>query len=253
MRYFAHIQYNGAKFCGWQRQPNDITIQGEIEATLSKVLRTETPIMGCGRTDTGVHASSYYFHFDVVETLHPDFAKKITGILPDGIVIRSFISVGDEAHARYDATARSYSYHITKYRDPFRLDTSYHFPFFEKLDIDLLKAAANLLLDYEEFYPFCKTHSDVSNYKCRLDKCSWQLSNDNSELVLHVTANRFLRGMIRLIVGMCINVGMKKVTLEEVKEAMNNQTRLSKALSVPPNGLFLSDIQYPYIKVDTSA
>jgi len=251
MRYFAHIQYNGAKFCGWQRQPNERTIQGEIETILSKVLRMETPIMGCGRTDTGVHALSFYFHFDTVDTLHPDFARKITGILPDGIVIRSFIQVADDAHARYDATARSYVYHITKYRDPFRLDTSYHFPFYDQLDIELLQSAARLIMDYEDYFPFCKTHSDVTNYRCQLSQCEWQLSESGEELTLHVSSNRFLRGMIRLIVGMCLNVGLGKTSIEEVKTAMEEQIRLSKALSVPPNGLFLCDIRYPYIKADT--
>ena len=250
MRYFAHIRYNGAKFCGWQRQLSDVTIQGEIESILTKVLRQETPIVGCGRTDTGVHASSYYFHFDTVEQLHPDFAKKITGILPAGIVIRSFISVGDDAHARYDATSRSYIYHITKYRDPFRTETSYHFPFFDHLDIELLQSAAVLLMDYEEFFPFCKTHSDVTNYKCQLHQCEWHLSANGEELTLHVSANRFLRGMIRLIVGMSLNVGLGKIPLDDVKKAMKDQTRLAKALSVPPNGLFLCDVKYPYIKDD---
>lgn len=251
MRYFAHIQYNGAKFCGWQRQPNDQTIQGEIEDILTKVFRSETPIVGCGRTDTGVHASSYYFHFDTIEPLHPDFAKKITGILSDGIVIRSFVPVDDEAHARYDATARSYVYHITKHRDPFRLDTSYHFPFYDQLDIALLQSSAQLLLGYEDFFPFCKTHSDVTNYKCQLRQCEWRVSQSGEELTLYVSSNRFLRGMIRLIVGMCLNVGLGKISIDDVKSAMEDQTRLSKALSVPPNGLFLCDIQYPYIKADT--
>lgn len=246
MRYFAHIQYNGAKFCGWQRQPSDPTIQGEIEDILSKVLRQPTPIVGCGRTDTGVHASSYYFHFDTAEPLHPDFAKKITGILSDGIVIKSFIEVAPDAHARYDAHTRSYVYQLTKYRDPFRVETSYHFPFFDLIDQDQLQAAAALLLEYEDFFPFCKTHSDVTNYKCRLDRCEWILSADKNELVFHVSANRFLRGMVRLIVGMCLNVGLGKTTLEEVRAALDQQTRLSKALSVPPNGLFLSKIAYPY-------
>ncbi len=248
MRYFAHIQYNGAKFCGWQRQPNDVTIQGEIESILSKVLRTNTPIVGCGRTDTGVHASSYYFHMDVADPLHPNFAKKITGILSDGIVIRSFIEVNDDAHARYDAIARSYQYHITRHRDPFRVETSHHFPFYDQINIDLLRSSATLLMGYENFFPFCKTHSDVTNYQCRLDQCQWILSENGEELTLHVSANRFLRGMIRLIVGMCLNVSLGKITLAEVKEAMDDQTRLSKALSVPPNGLFLCNVQYPYIK-----
>jgi len=246
MRYFAHIQYNGAKFCGWQRQPEDITIQAEIEDTLSKVLRTKTQIVGCGRTDTGVHASSYFFHFDVEESLHPDFAKKITGILSDGIVIRSFIKVNDAAHARYDAHTRSYVYHITRFRDPFRIDTSYHFPFFHQLDFDLMNEAASLLLKYDDFFSFCKTHSDVTNYKCRMDECRWVLSEDGNELTFHITANRFLRGMVRLVVGMCLNVGLGKISIDEVKAALDNQTRLDKALSVPPNGLFLADIKYPY-------
>mgnify|MGYP001816121069 CR=1 FL=1 len=248
MRYFAHIQYNGAKFCGWQRQPHDITIQGELELTLSKVLRKETPIVGCGRTDTGVHASSYYFHFDIEEPLHPYFASKINGILPDGIVIKSFIPVADEAHARFDATSRSYTYHITRQRNPFRLDTSYHFPFYDKLNMELVKSAGQLLMNYEEFFPFCKTHSDVSNYKCRLDRCEWIQSSDKEELIFEVTANRYLRGMVRLIVGMCLNVGLGKITLQEVTAALETQTRLAKAHSVPPNGLFLSSVRYPYIR-----
>lgn len=246
MRYFARIQYNGSTFSGWQKQPNAPTIQEELENRLSQVLRSEIPIVGCGRTDAGVHASDYYFHFDIDKAIPLDFNRKINGIIHSSIVVKSFVQVNDEAHARFDAYERSYTYYLTRDRDPFRQDTATHYPFFDKLDFELMNVAAALLLDYEDFYTFCKSNTDVKTYLCDLKISEWRKSND-SEWTYHITANRFLRGMVRLIVGMCLRVGSGKLSIDDVKEALDSKSRMDQALSAPPQGLFLSKISYPYL------
>ncbi|MBT8221064.1 MAG: tRNA pseudouridine(38-40) synthase TruA [Bacteroidia bacterium] len=250
MRYFGLIQYNGTRYSGWQRQPNATTIQAEIEDTLSKVLRMTIEIVGCGRTDSGVHASEFYMHFDSDATLDYGFVHKLNGILSDDIVIIDIIPVHAEAHARYDAIFRSYKYFLTAKKDPFRRETVYHFPFFNQIEFESLQKASNLLLQYEDFFPFCKTKSDVKNYKCKIRHASWTKSGEGNELIFEISANRFLRGMVRLIVGMCLNVSIGKLTLDEVRDDMEMQRILQQPLSVKPHGLFLTEVRYPYIKTD---
>ena len=230
---------------GWQSQPNGSSVQSTIENALSKVLKTPTPIVGCGRTDAGVHARSYYAHFDHAGTVHENLCNRLNGILPSDISIKKIFIVDASAHARYDATERTYHYHIIRYKDPFRVDLAHHHFQFAAIDQSLLQKSEDLLLQYDEFFPFCKTHSGVDHYRCQLTCCKWQISED--ELILKISANRFLRGMVRLIVGMCTNVALKKILLDEVKRALDTQSALEKSLSAPAHGLFLTDIKYPFI------
>ncbi|MCP4441664.1 MAG: tRNA pseudouridine(38-40) synthase TruA [Aureispira sp.] len=247
MRYFLELAYNGTRFFGWQRQPNAISVQQRIEETLSILLRNPTTIMGCGRTDTGVHAAQYFAHFDTEQVLTDQFVHQMNGILKRDIVIYRVIRVEDAAHTRFDARSRSYRYYVDLKRNPFRQETAYFYPYARHLNIDLMQEAAQLLLEFKEFDTFCKTNTDAKTRTCDLRRSEWVYDEQEQQLVYHVTADRFLRGMIRLIVGMCLNVARGKYALDDVRAALEQQLSLKHALSAPAEGLFLCDIKYDYI------
>ncbi|MFT4761314.1 MAG: tRNA pseudouridine38-40 synthase [Paraglaciecola sp.] len=245
MRFFVELAYNGTPFSGWQRQPNAATVQSTLEDAFSMILRSPIQVTGCGRTDTGVHAKQYFMHFDFLEDFPKHFLDRLNKVLPFEIAIRRIFEVKKDTHARFDAYHRSYEYHLVLTKNPFDKQTTYFFPFEQSLDIDKMNAAAKLLLNYNEFFPFCKTNTEVKTMICDLKRSEWVVEVQTGKLIYHVSSNRFLRGMIRLIVGMCLNVGTGKIELKEVQEAMEQQTRLDKSWSVPPQGLFLCDIRYP--------
>jgi tRNA pseudouridine38-40 synthase len=243
-RYFIELAYNGARYAGWQRQPGHLSVQEALESDLSKVLRTPIALTGCGRTDAGVHASQYFAHLDFGGEFPPGFVHRINKLLPGDIAIKAVHPMPPDAHARFDANYRAYRYHLIRFKDPFRQETAWHFPFFERLDTGLLQEAARLLLDYQSFFPFCKTGSDAKTAACTLFRSEWELGE--GEYVYHIAANRFLRGMVRLIVGMCLTVAQGKQSLAAVKEAMDKQQWLAKSLSADPRGLFLSEVRYSF-------
>ncbi len=245
MRFFAEMAYRGTSYHGWQKQNNAPSIQQAVEYAFSTIIGVEE-VVGCGRTDTGVHASQYFIHFDHDGNFPKNFLVRLNKMLDNSIVIRRIIKVHDQAHARFDAIERSYTYLVIGKKDPFRYDTAWHFPFFNKLDFDLLQQAAILLLDYEEFAPFCKSNSDARTVVCKLSRCEWQIDLPNSALQFHISANRFLRGMVRLVVGMCLNVALGKLSLSEVKTSLDRQILLQKSWSVPAHGLFLTSVRYPF-------
>ena len=247
MRYFVELAYNGTHYCGWQRQPNQMTIQEKVEATFSMILRQPITVTGCGRTDTGVHAKQYFLHIEVEGEFPKAFLSRLNKVLPKDISIFRVFPVAAEAHARFDAYHRAYEYHLTFVKNPFQQETCFLFPYPKRPDFELMQAAANLLLGYDEFFPFCKTNTDVKTMICEMKRAEWVMDEDGNGMVFHIAANRFLRGMVRLIVGMTLNVGMGKITLEEVKTALETQTRLQKSWSVPPQGLFLKDIKYEFM------
>jgi tRNA pseudouridine38-40 synthase len=244
-RYFAELSYLGTHFSGWQKQPKSSSVQEVIEKAISKILRTKTEVVGCGRTDAGVHAKQYFLHFDFEGDFPEGFTNRLNKVLPPDIAFKKFIETRPNAHARFDATHRAYEYHLGFHKNPFTTNTAFHFPFAHQLDHEKMQQAATLLLKYKAFFPFCKSNSDAKTMNCDLQRAEWVFDDKNEKLVFHISANRFLRGMVRLIVGMCLNVGLGKVSLEQIKEALDNQTRLSKSYSVPPQGLFLTDIRYP--------
>lgn len=246
MRYFAELAYNGFNYVGWQKQPNGVSVQETIERAFSTILGTEIEVVGCGRTDTGVHAMQYYIHFNYNHDFPKSFINRVNKFLPKDIAIFRIFEVAPEAHARFDAYQRSYAYHITFAKDPFAIQTAYFYPLAEKPDFDKMKEAAQLLLAYREFYPFCKSDHDAKTLECELSRAEW-VKLDDKRIAFYITSNRFLRGMVRLIVGMCLNVGTGKITLEEVKEALDKQTLLKKSWSAPPEGLFLKEIKYPFL------
>lgn len=243
VRYFVALQYNGSQYSGWQLQPNAPTIQQEIEDKISKLLGYHVPIMGCGRTDAGVHALDFFFHMDTENALDEQFIFKMNMMLPKDVALKNAFQVKEKAHARFDAISRSYTYHIHRLKNPFNYGLSYYYPHLFTFDLSVLNDVASLFLNYDDFYPFCKTNTDVKTTKCSLTKSLWEIQEDT--LTYQVSANRFLRGMVRLMVGCCINVTMGKLTLEEVDLALKSSHRLQKDLSVPAQGLYLRDIQYP--------
>ncbi len=248
MRYFAELAYNGMNYCGWQKQPNEASVQETIEQALSTILRQPIEIVGCGRTDAGVHASQYFIHFDVESALPEGLMHRLNKFLPDNIAIYQFIAIHHDAHARYDAFHRKYGYYVNTQKNPFSLETAYHFPFGAQLNFQKMQMAAELLLDYEAFAPFCKTNTDTKTMNCHIIQSEWEWIESNKKLVYHIAANRFLRGMVRLIVGMCLNVGLNRISIETVKQSLDTQQPLAKSWSVPPQGLFLEEIKYPYIQ-----
>jgi len=244
MRYFLTLSYLGTRYRGWQVQPNAASVQATLEKALSTILRQPVEVTGCGRTDTGVHARYYVAHFDAEGPLPLTFLSGLNSLLPDDVAVYDIRSVAPDAHARYDAYERSYEYHIALRKDPFATDTAWFFARHHLLDVEKMQETAALLPLYNTFFPFCKTDSGVDSYTCMLHRAVWGLQPEHHRLVFHITANRFLRGMVRLAVGACIQVGMGKIQLTDVRTALDNQTMLDKSLSVPPQGLFLTDVKY---------
>jgi tRNA pseudouridine38-40 synthase len=249
-RYLIELAYDGTHYAGWQIQNNAKTIQAVIEETLSKIYGQAISIVGCGRTDTGVHASQYYMHLDLdPEKYDDDFLLyKLNGLTPLDIGFKKVHRVSEEAHARYDAVSRSYEYYMHFHKDPFLVGRSYKYNQSLIPDIELMKEAAKVILDYSDFFTFCKAQTQVDHHKCTIMRSEWEELGDG-RLVYHVTANRFLRGMVRMLVGMCINVAIEKYPLQDVIEALDKQKRLEYAWSVPAEGLYLSKIEYPYIEI----
>lgn len=247
MRYFLRLAYNGTNFSGWQRQPNNPTVQQILEESFSTILRSRIEITGCGRTDAGVHASSYIAHFDFDGEFPPGFKNRINRFLPKDIAVHEITEVHDDAHARFNAVRRSYEYHIVFEKNPFLTETALAVNYGDKLDFEKMQEAAKLLLNYEDFFTFCKTNHDAKTTLCDLMRSEWVQVDGGKKWIFHISANRFLRGMVRLIVGMCLNVAEGKIDLETVREAMENKTQLKRAESAPAHGLFLTKIEYPFL------
>ncbi|MEL6989137.1 MAG: tRNA pseudouridine(38-40) synthase TruA, partial [Bacteroidota bacterium] len=242
--YFVQIIYHGSNFKGWQKQPGQPTVQGAIEKGLSTLLGKPTTVIGCGRTDTGVHATHYFFHFDSDQELDKyKFTFKLNALVGYDISILDLIEVNDTAHARFNATKRSYTYYMHQSKNPFLKDRSFHYPMMDRLDKNALQATAILIANYQNFFPFCKANTQVNTMECQIFRSEW-IFRSNAQWEYKVSANRFLRGMVRLIVGTCINVASNKLELTTVEQALERQTRFEPAWSVPPEGLFLDEVRY---------
>jgi tRNA pseudouridine38-40 synthase len=242
-RYFIRLSYCGTKYNGWQVQPHKgtATVQGTLENAMTLYLRTPISLVGCGRTDTGVHARDYIAHFEILDV--PDLKSavyRINKILPADIAVHDIFEVDLQAHARFDAISRSYHYDLHTEKSPFHPYSFYYV--YEKPDLALLNEAAAIILQYSEFDTFCKMHSDVKTTKCRIEESFW--IQDGAHYRYRITADRFLRGMIRLIVGMCLQVARGKVSLKEVHIALATKQKLDQDWSVPAEGLMLCDIKY---------
>lgn len=244
LRYFIKLAYNGTNYHGWQSQPNASSVQETLNKAVSVVLNSEVNLMGAGRTDTGVHAKEMFAHFDFETQLESqNLIHKLNSYLPKDIVVYDIIPVQDEAHARFDATKRTYEYHINTFKDAFLQDLSWYFH--QKLDIDLMNEASKLLFDHTDFQCFSKVNTDVNTFDCTIFEAHWQ--QENNKLVFTISANRFLRNMVRAIVGTLVNVGLQKITLEDFNEIIKSKNRDKAGFSVPAHGLYLTKIDYGYI------
>lgn len=242
MRYFLELSYNGTNYHGWQIQPNVISVQEKINDGLSKLLRTPINIMGAGRTDAGVHASQMYAHFDIDTEIDTALTlDRLNSFLPEDIVIYRIFEVDEKVHTRFHATSRSYEYRIYLGRNPFLLDTTWQL-YRNKLNVEMMNEAAKLLLNHDDFKCFSKS-TDVNTYICDVTFAAWK-QTDNL-LVFHVSANRFLRNMVRAIVGTLIDVGMDKISIDDFKKILESRNRSEAGFSVPAKGLFLTHIEYP--------
>lgn len=242
MRYFIDLSYNGRAYHGWQIQPDVTTVQAELNHALSTVLRTPLECMGAGRTDTGVHAEQMVAHFDVDKPIDAkDLVYKLNVLLPKDIHINSIREVYPEIHARFEALSRTYVYKISRTKNAFKYKNEHTYTL--PLDIDLMNKAAKALFEHTDFQCFSKVKTEVKTYDCTIKEAHWEL-NKNS---LHFTikADRFLRNMVRAIVGTLIEVGAKKRTLEEFHEIISSKNRSNAGTSAPAHGLYLINIEYP--------
>ena len=245
-RYFIDLSYLGTNYHGWQVQPNALTVQEKINEVLGLLFRRDIMVTGCGRTDTGVHAKNFYAHIDLdFEQLSfppEQLVYKLNAILPYDIAINHISEVKADAHARFDAISRSYEYHLAMHKNPFNSELCY-LSTYKNLDIDLMNQAAAILYDYTDFECFSKTNTDVATFNCRITHAQWTIQPDS--WVFTITADRFLRNMVRAIVGTLIEVGRGQISLEDFKKVIESKNRGNAGWSVPGKGLFLVDITYP--------
>lgn len=242
-RYFIYLGYNGRNYNGWQTQPNGVTVQQTLEEALATFLRKPVPIVGAGRTDAGVHARMMVAHFDWEEEIEDlaFLADKLNRILPKDIAIYRIVPVRADAHARFDATSRTYKYYLTDQKNPFNQNWTYRT--YVALDFDAMNAACDILFDYIDFTSFSKLHTDAKTNNCRILQAGWAREGD--VWVFTIRADRFLRNMVRAIVGTLLEVGRKRMTLDGFRQVIEAKDRCQAGTSVPGHALFLVDVSYP--------
>ena len=241
MRYFIEFAYNGKAYFGWQIQPDVISVQEKLNHAVSTIFQKKIEVVGAGRTDTGVHASQMFGHFDIDTKIEGDVVYKLNSILPNDITVYQVFLVDDEKHARFNAISRSYEYRIWLGRNPFLLDFSWQIHS-QKLDVNTMNEAASLLLNYTDFQTFSKVKTEVYTFNCDVTQAVWK--QNNNELVFHISANRFLRNMVRAIVGTLVDVGLGKISVADFEDIIKSKNRSNAGLSVPAKGLFLTKIKY---------
>ena len=262
-RYFIELAYDGSNYHGWQVQPNALTVQEVLDNALTTVLRQPIVTTGCGRTDTGVHARQFFAHFDVESivdsplsiagmgntmdyrlwTIDQKTINSINAVLPYDIGIKRVIEVHPDAHARFDATLRSYEYHVHFGKDPFKVNRSWELR--DRPDIDLMNTAAQMLLAYTDFSCFSKSNTQTFTNNCKISRAEWV--EIDGGLVFHISADRFLRNMVRAIVGTLMAIGRKEIVPEGIREIIASKNRSNAGTSVPACGLYLTEVKYDYI------
>jgi tRNA pseudouridine38-40 synthase len=242
-RYFIELSFKGTCYHGWQVQPNALSVQEVLETTLSTFLRQKIEVTGAGRTDTGVHASYYIAHFEFEELPFSttDLVEKLNRFLPADIALHRIWPVKADAHARFGAVKRTYQYFISRKKDPFALEASYQYLL--SLNVAAMNEAAALLLNYTDFTSFSKLHTDVKTNNCKVYEALWK--EEGERLVFTITADRFLRNMVRAIVGTLIEVGRDKISVLDFADIIEKKDRSAAGTSAPPQGLFLAGIEYP--------
>ncbi len=243
-RYFIELSFKGTAYHGWQVQPNAISVQHILEETLPLLIKEKTRLTGAGRTDTGVHAKYFAAHFDTAARLMiplKEIVRKLNHILPEDIAVLNIFPVGAKDHSRFSAISRTYKYYINRRKNPFRQETSFQVS--AGLDLDAMKKAANELCNYRDFSSFCRSNTNVKTHICNIMYAGWKEKNDM--LIFTIKADRFLRNMVRAIVGTILNAGYGKMTIEEFRNIIEAGDRRRAGTSAPAHGLFLTGIEYP--------
>lgn len=248
-RYFIEIAFNGAAYHGWQIQKNAISVQEILNKALSTVLRRDIETVGCGRTDSGVHATQLFAHFDLTQetansqllTGHCKLKTSLNSILPHDIAVRQIFEVMPDAHARFHAVKRSYEYHIHFEKDPFKLGFSWLLR--DKPDMDLMNRAAQIIMEYKDFSCFSKSNTQTFTNNCTISKAEWQVKDGS--MIFYISADRFLRNMVRAIVGTLVQVGRGEISPDDVRGIIESKNRSNAGMSVPACGLYLTEVQYP--------
>jgi tRNA pseudouridine38-40 synthase len=241
MRYFLEVGYKGTNYAGFQIQKNGITIQGEIEKALSTIFRADIGLTGSSRTDAGVHALQNYFHLDLDFELHEQYLYNLNSILPPDIVVKTVTRVSDDAHCRFHALSREYSYYIYFKKNPFLQDTAWFYPY--TLDIESLQEASISVLQHTNFTSFSKRNTQAYTNRCTITKSRWLY--DGEKLVYNVKSNRFLRGMVRALVGTMLQVGRGTISVADFNNIIELQDSAKANFSTPAKGLFLVGVEYP--------
>jgi tRNA pseudouridine38-40 synthase len=241
MRFFIQLSYKGTNYHGWQVQPNANTVQAEINKALSTILNAKIEVMGAGRTDAGVHAKQMFAHFDCYKEFEAKILiQKLNSFLPSDIAVQAIFEVGSEVSSRFDAISRTYEYHIVQHKSPFAPDAYY---LHKKLDVDAMNLACKHLLGKQDFSSFSKANTQTFTNNCNVIFAKWEW--DNNVLVFTIKADRFLRNMVRAIVGTLLEVGIGKVKVDDVKDIIKAKDRGEAGTSVPGNALFLIKVEYP--------
>lgn len=249
MRHFVHLAYNGSRYRGWQRQPNAPSVQETLEGAFSKMLGEKTTVIGCGRTDAEVHADRYFAHLDVPAPLSYDPVQRINRILPDDIAVFDMTKMPARAHAQFDAKKRTYVYRLHSVKNPFLRETSTWFAL-KKLNSIEMKQAVKLMKDYRDFRAFCKTPDIYPNTICDIFSAEFKINDSKTHAVFRITANRFLRGMIRLCVGNILLVGQGRMTVAEFENHLKTRVAPKFYTAAPPQGLYLTDVEYDYAELE---
>lgn len=243
-RYFLKLAYNGAAYHGWQVQPNSISVQEVLEKGVSFILRTPISIVGCGRTDTGVHAHIYYAHFDTAAEFDvSQLVKRLNRFLYNDIVVYDCFRVPDDLHARFSAIYRTYHYHLTSQKNPF--NTAFSYQLFREVDFEKMNEAALELFDFIDFSAFSKSNTQTMTNNCRVTEAKWEKNEEPGLWTFTITADRFLRNMVRAIVGTLLEVGYGKLSTQDFRSIIESKDRKRAGASVPAHGLFLHDVGYP--------
>ncbi len=245
LRYFIEFAYNGKNYHGFQSQPDAASVQETLEKALSTLLRETIAIVGAGRTDSGVHAKQMFAHFDTEQTLDDVMlTKKLNSFLPIDIVVYRIFEVSKEAHARFDATSRTYEYYIHNQKDAFIQDGSWYY--YNPLNVAEMNAACKILFEYTDFECFSKVHTDVNTFICKITEAHWE--QNGKELKFTITADRFLRNMVRAIVGTMVNIGIGKIEVTDLRSIIESKNRSQAGFSVPAHGLYLVKVKYPFLE-----
>ena len=246
MRYFIKLAYNGEKYFGWQMQPNQISVQEVVTKAVSLLLKETIELTGAGRTDTGVHAREFYAHFDTshlfTDENKPDFITRINSFLPQDIVVYDILNVHPQAHARFDALSRTYHYYVTTKKQPFNQKFTHRI--FYPPDMEKMNICCEKMMNYTDFTSFSKLHTQTQTNNCRITKAVWTYDKAEEVFIFEITADRFLRNMVRAIVGTLLDAGRGKLSIEDFCQIIEQKNRNNAGISVPAHALFLEKITY---------